>query len=292
MVRANLAIREGPAGDGGENVFMTKVLRRLFLPGAFAALLLLVGSAPAANAKSVAHGDPIAVLAASTSSNWSGYNQGMLEAGKSAGFHQVSAQWVVPMATQHKRGRAEYSATWVGIGGGCLDTACNVTDATLIQAGSSQDVAANGKASYEVWYELIPGPSISISNVPVKAGDTVLVDIHEVIANTNVWIITVKNLTTGTTFTTTLPYSSTHATVEWIVETPLIIGTDGTGVAAMPNLANERFTGASVNGGNAGLVAAEQIVLEDGNGQRLATPSQPSGGNQFSVCTYTSTCAP
>ncbi|MEY2454335.1 MAG: hypothetical protein QOD92_3909 [Acidimicrobiaceae bacterium] len=268
---------------------MTKALRRTILPGAFAALLLLLASAPSAQAKSsAAGGHPIAVLAASTSSNWSGYNQGILEPGKSGGFHQVSAQWVVPKATQHKKGRAEYSATWVGIGGGCLDTACATTDSTLIQAGSSQDVAANGKATYEVWYELIPGPSISITSVAVKAGDTVFVDIREAAANSNVWTILVK--VNGKQFSTTLPYSSTHATVEWIVETPLIIGTDGTGVAAMPNLAKETFTGATVNGTNAAITAAEQIVLQDGNGKRLATPSKPTGGNRFSVCTYAKTC--
>jgi hypothetical protein len=271
---------------------MTKALRRTILPGAFAALLVLFASAPSAEAGRngrAAGGQPIAVLAASTSSNWSGYNQGILETGKSGGFHQVSAQWVVPKATQHKRGRAEYSATWVGIGGGCLDTACSTTDSTLIQAGSSQDVAANGKATYEVWYELIPGPSISITSLAVKAGDTVFVDIREAVDNSNVWTITVR--VNGKQFSTTLSYPSTHATVEWIVETPLIIGTDGTGVAAMPNLTKETFSSAGVNGANPRLTTAEQIVLEDGNGQRLATPSRPSGGNRFSVCTYTKTCA-
>jgi hypothetical protein len=115
------------------------------------------------------------------------------------------------------------------------------------------------------------------------------VDIHEVVANSNVWTITVK--VNGKTFSTTVPYSSTHATAEWIVETPLVFGTDGAGVSAMPNLAKERFTGANVNGTNAGLKTAEQILLEDGNGQRLATPSKPTGGTAFSVCTYATTCS-
>jgi hypothetical protein len=251
-------------------------------------LLLLTASAPAAEATSLAPGHPIAVLGAAKSSNWSGYNQGILETGKTGGFHQVSAQWVVPQATQHKKGRAEYSASWAGIGGGCLDTSCSATDASLIQAGSSQDVAANGKASYAVWWELIPGPSITITSLSVKAGDTVFVDIREVVANSNLWTITVK--VNGKTFTTTVPYSSTHATAEWIVETPLIFGTDGAGVSAMPNLAKERFTGAKVNGANAGLKTAEQILLEDSNGHRLATPSKPTGGTAFSLCTYTTTC--
>ena len=51
----------------------------------------------------------------------------------------------MPTASAHKAKEAEYSSTWVGIGGGCLNTACSVTDNTLIQAGTEQDVAANGK---------------------------------------------------------------------------------------------------------------------------------------------------
>jgi hypothetical protein len=259
----------------------------MILPGALAVLLLLA-SAPSADAESSSPGGhPIAVVAAQTSSNWAGYNQGILEPGKAGGFNQVSAQWVVTAASQHKAGRAEHSATWVGIGGGCLNTSCLAGDSSLIQAGSSQDVAPNGTPSYSVWYELIPAPSITITSLPVKPGDTVFVGIRQVAPYSDVWIITVK--VNGKPFTIKLPYSSTHATVEWIVETPLVIGTGGTGVAAMPNLAKTQFVGARVNNANAVLKPAEQINLVAG-GQRLATPSA-AYGNNFNVCTYATSCS-
>src|SRR4051795_8769451 len=84
-----------------------------------------------------AHGDVVHVVPgaranASKSSNWFGYNQGTLEQGGTL-FHSIAGDWTVPKATQHVRGRAEASSTWIGIGGGCVDAGCNVGDATLIQ---------------------------------------------------------------------------------------------------------------------------------------------------------------
>jgi len=245
--------------------------------------------APHAEAKSLASRavphKTIAVVGASQSSNWGGYNQGILEPGKTSGFTQVSASWVVPAATQHTRGEAEYSSTWVGIGGGCIDTSCTATDSTLIQAGSESDVDAKGNPSYSVWWEIIPAPGITI-DTPVHAGDTVAVDIRQVVPA--VWTITVK--VNGTTFTQTIPYPSTLSTVEWIEETPVVIGTDGTGVAAMPDLTKTTFANAKVNNANANLIPAEEIDLVAG-GKTLVKPSAPSGGNSFSVCTHTTSCS-
>ena len=186
-------------------------------------------------------------LGAAESGNWGGYNQGILEQGKTSGFHQVSAQWVVPTASQHQGGRAEYSSAWVGIGGGCLNPSCLVGDNTLIQAGTNQDVDATGHASYGAWWEIIPGPQITINTMQVHAGDSMYADVHEVVANSNVWVITVRNWTTGQVFKTKVPYTSTHATAEWILETPIVIGTGGTGFAAMPNLPPTRFYDVKVN---------------------------------------------
>src|SRR5437870_10168567 len=121
---------------------------------------------------------PIVKVGANKSNNWSGYNQGTLEKNGTQ-FSSVDGSWTVPTATQHKAGEAEYSATWVGIGGGCVDANCTVTDNTLIQAGTEQDVGPGGRASYSAWWELIPAPGVTISNFPVRAGDHIHVDIRE-----------------------------------------------------------------------------------------------------------------
>jgi hypothetical protein len=224
------------------------------------------------------------------SNNWSGYNQGTLEKG-GAQFHRVSGTWTVPTATQNVAGEAEYSASWVGIGGGCVDANCTVGDATLIQAGTSQDVDASGAARYRAWWEIIPQPSTPIANFAVSAGNVIFVDINE--TSPGLWSIVVKNQTTGQTFTTTTPYTSTYATAEWIEETPVVI--DSTGkvtVGPLPKLSTVGFDQSMTNGHAAGLSAAEEVRLVDSKGTVLATPSAPDpDADGFNVCTFATSCA-
>src|SRR5205823_3285261 len=104
------------------------------------------------------------------SQNWFGYNQGTLEQGSKL-FNSITGDWTVPTASQHTKGQDEYSSDWIGIGGGCVDANCNIGDTTLIQTGTEQDVASNGKASYSAWWELIPAPSLTITNMTVRPGD-------------------------------------------------------------------------------------------------------------------------
>jgi hypothetical protein len=223
----------------------------------------------------------------SQSNNWSGYDEGVLTTDKT--YSSISGDWVVPTATQHTAGQAENSATWIGIGGGCLDTSCTATDETLIQAGTEQDVAANGTASYSAWWELVPVPSVSAS-ITVSPGDHIHCAISSIVPG--VWDITLQDVTNGQSFSETLPYPSTETTAEWIEETPLEVGTSGSGLAALPNLSTVGFTGADVNGAPAGLTSADAIQLTDANGNPIATPSAPgSDGASFDDCAWATTCA-
>ena len=167
-----------------------------------------------------------------------------------------------------------------------------VTDNTLIQAGTEQDVDAGGTASYSAWWELIPAPGVTIDTLPVKAGDHVHVDIREVLQNSEIWQFTFQNVTTGTSWTQTVPYSSTYGTAEWIEETPLVIDTSGNALNPLPNLSTVRINNGLANGLNPGLVAAEEIQLVDLNNAVLATPSAPDPDkNGFNDCTYATSCA-
>jgi hypothetical protein len=265
---------------------------RRIVPLAVTLALAPVMLAPSAGAavQAVSH-RPLISVGANKSNNWSGYNQGTLEQGNKL-FNEVAGDWTVPTATNHKAGEAEFSSTWVGIGGGCIDASCTTTDSTLIQAGTEQDVSAQGVASYSAWWELIPATSVTISTVGVKAGDHVHVDIGEVVANSNVWTITLKNVTSGQTFTMTTPYSSTHATAEWIEETPVVVGTSGTGVGPLPNLSTVNIDLAKANNVPAGLKASEELQLIDSSGNPLSTPSAPdSDTDGFNVCAYASSCS-
>lgn len=261
--------------------------------GAVAAAVsaLALFAAPAATARPVLpNHHRIVAFNASSSNNWSGYNKGALETGTPTLFSQVSADWTVPTASQHIAGQAENSSTWIGIGGGCLDASCLATDSTLIQTGTEQDVSAAGVAAYSAWYEIIPAPSIQVSLV-VRPGDRVHADIREVVALTNVWAITLTNSTTGVSFSTTVPYPSTKGTVEWIEETPLLIGTSA-GFSTMPTLTAANFDNARTNDNSAALNQNEQINLVTSTGALVATPSAPDvEADGFNVCTFATTCA-
>jgi hypothetical protein len=165
-----------------------------------------------------------------------------------------------------------------------------VTDNTLIQTGTEQDVDASGKDSYSAWWELIPAPGITISNMPVGAGDHMHASIAEAVSGSNVWNITLQDVTRNETFTTTVPYSSTHATAEWIEETPLIIGTDA-GLAPLPNLSNTAFDTGTTNGTPVSLKSSEQIDLTDSNGSVIGTPSAPDSDlDGFGLCAWATSC--
>lgn len=229
------------------------------------------------------------------SSNWSGYNENTLAKGVTAitPYTSISGQWVVPTARQYTPNQAEYSATWIGVGGGFLSFPAAgqtvtppVGDETLIQAGTEQDVAANGTTSYAAWYELIPEPQTSVS-LAVHPGDTVSVQISQSLPE--LWAIVIRDLTTHQSVTVSTPYPSTMDTAEWIEETPLIVG-GGAGIASMPNLSRVSFSDATLNGAPAGLQVADELQLYNGT-TVLATPSAPNkAGTAFNDCTYATQC--
>jgi Peptidase A4 family len=222
------------------------------------------------------------------SNNWMGYNQGALEQGGKL-FNSISGQWTVPTATQHTAGQSEASSNWIGIGGGCIDAGCTVTDSTLIQTGTEQDVSSSGTPSYSAWWEIVPAPSISIS-MTVKPGDQMQASVAEVVPDSNVWTITLQDVTQHESFSTTVPYPSTHATAEWIEETPLEIGTNA-GLASLPNLTNPGFDHGQVNGAPVKLSSSEGMELTDSNGNVIGVPSAPdSDADGFGVCTWSGTC--
>jgi hypothetical protein len=256
-------------------------------------LAALAVTAAGASAKITAHGQllkPGPLRAnTNTSSNWFGYNQGSLEKNDTL-FNSVTGDWTVPTATQHTAGQAEDSSDWIGIGGGCVDSGCTVGDNTLIQTGTEQDVAAGGGTSYSAWWELVPAPSISIS-MTVKPGDHMHASVAEVVNDTNLWTITLQDVTRNESFTQTVPYTSTHLTAEWIEETPLEIGTNA-GFAALPNLSNPTFTNATVNGAPANLQTSEEMDLIDSNSNVIGSVSAPNAShNGFDACTWATSCS-
>jgi len=278
--------------------------RRLLPPGAVRRLVVVLSislascavAAASASAALKSHGQLLRLaphglkLNANSSSNWFGYNQGTLEQGSKL-FTSIIGDWTVPTVTQHSSGQAEASSDWIGIGGGCIDAGCTATDSTLIQTGTEQDVDATGAASYSAWWELVPAPSLTISNMTVAPGDHMHASLSEVVPDSDVWTISIQDVTRGESFSQTVPYPSTHATAEWIEETPLEIGTDA-GFASLPNLSNPGWTSATVNGASAGLKSSEEMDLIDSNSNVIGAPSAPNAtADGFNECTWASTCS-
>ena len=247
------------------------------LPSSHGQLLRLAPFRPTANA--------------TQSSNWLGYDQGTIEQGGGKLFNSITGQWTVPSAAPHASGQAASSSDWIGIGGGCVDAGCAVTDQTLIQTGTEQDVSATGAATYSAWWEAIPAPSVSIASVNVSPGDRMYASVAEAIPGSNVWTITLRDLTNGQSSTTTVPYASTHATAEWIEENPLVLGTSGSGFSTLPSLTSPAFDLATTNGAPVKLTASEGMQLIDSNGNVIGAPSAPDPESDgFNACAWASVC--
>jgi hypothetical protein len=262
-----------------------------------AALVALV-AVPTALGGISAHGELLQIAGhksgptnANQSINWFGYNQGSVEQGGKL-FSSITGDWVVPKATSHFPGQDQYSSDWIGIGGGCVDADCFVGDTTLIQTGTEQDVDSSGQASYSAWWEVIPGPSLTITGMTIAPGDHMHAAIAETLAGSNLWTITLQDVTRNETYTITIPYSSTHLTAEWIEETPLVIDTSGSGFAALPNLTKVPFDLGTVNGAPANLTVAEEIQLVDANsGAVIGAPSAPDRDvDGFAACAWATSC--
>ncbi|HEY1521849.1 MAG TPA: G1 family glutamic endopeptidase [Solirubrobacteraceae bacterium] len=268
----------------------------LYRVPATVALVACLLSASAAAKPVGAHGQllrlvrgPRGTLNAGQSNNWFGYNEGALEAGAGL-FHSITGNWTVPRARQHLKGQAEDSSDWIGIGGGCVNSGCGASDATLIQTGTEQDVSAAGAPSYSAWWEVIPGPSVSIA-MKIRPGDRMHASIVEILPASEVWKITLSDLTTGKSHSMRVPYSSTQDSAEWIEETPLLLGANA-GLASLPRLSSPSFDRATVNGGPAHLRAAQAIDLINSSGNVIGAPSAPDGDRDgFNACTWTRICA-
>jgi hypothetical protein len=161
-----------------------------------AAALALPGAAGAASLKA-------------TSSNWAGY------AARRVGvdFKRVSGAWTVPAVDCSSTSGATYSANWVGLGGYATGAQA------LEQLGTESDCSADGRATYEGWFEVVPDVASS-ARLTIKPGDRVFAS-ATVAPRARVVTLTLANLTRGTRATKTIRADAVDlSSAEWIVEAP------------------------------------------------------------------------
>jgi hypothetical protein len=197
--------------------------------------------------------------------NWAGY-------GASGSFSGISGSWTVPQVST--AGETAADATWIGIGG--------VTTTDLIQTGTLDTVDADGQTSSSAFYELLPDAPVDITALNVSQGDGITASIGEVA--TGEWTITLNDTSNGESYTTTVAYSSSQSSAEWIEEDP----SGETSEVPLDNFGTVNFSGGSAteNGSTVSIAGsgAQAFTMVDATGATLASTSAlGSSGTSFSV---------
>jgi hypothetical protein len=239
-------------------------------PKAFVAMLttlaVLLTQAPLAQAQPIAaqtHAPRLIMQpVSSTSRNWAGY------VAQNGPYTTVSGTWTVPSVTGSYATSAD--AAWIGIGG--------MSSSDLIQSGTQDIVDPDGQVSTSGFYELLPDAAITIPTVTVHPGDSVTVSIAR--QQLNRWQISFTDTTDRQTFKTTVAYTSSLSSAEWIEEAP----SDGSGTMPLANFGSVSFKHGASNHGTIAKSGAQSLTMADDQGQTLATPSAlSSDGASFTV---------
>lgn len=201
----------------------------------------------------------------SASLNWAGY-----VADSGGDYTGVTGSWVIPSITASAPGRAD--ATWVGIGG------VNAQD--LLQAGTEAIVNDDGSIQYQAWYETLPNVSLPVS-LNVSPGDSMTTTLTEGIANQ--WQISIRDNTTGQSYTKTVIYDSSLSSAEWVEER--VSDIDGS-FWPLDNFGSVKFFNAfaTQNGQQESLqqLNAQPLTMVNGR-QVLATTSGIDSTGSFTV---------
>ena len=225
-------------------------------------------TSPSSSATSTSSSPPPPQQYSYTSSNWAGY---LVTNGKATA---ISATWTVPQSSGNGS-TTTADATWIGIGG--------VTTSDLIQVGTQNSVSPTGTLISSAFYELLPQPSQQITNLNVSAGDSITASLVE--TSTNQWLITITDNTKNKTLSSSLTYTSSNSSAEWIEEDPSYISGQQ---IPLDNFGTVSFSSSSttINGTIEGIQAAnaDSVTMINANNQDIATPSAVGAdGASFSV---------
>ena len=195
-----------------------------------------------------------------TSTNWAGY----VDTG--GRFTSVSSSWTQP--TAQCNGDQTFSSFWVGIDGDGTNS--------VEQTGSEAD-CDGGAPTYFGWFEMFPAAPVEY-NKPVAAGDAMSASVTTD-GNGN-FTLTLTDQTQGwNEVTQQASQTAQLGSAEIIAEAP----SSQNGVLPLTNFGTVNFTAAQANGAPVGATATNELTMVSGNGAVEATPSDLSGGQDFSV---------
>jgi hypothetical protein len=204
------------------------------------------------------------------------------------GFHDFSRNSTTQVCSSPNVS-TEYSSSWVGVGGFCEDSACDTVDNTLIQLGTEQDASQNGTTQYYAWVEAIPDNPVYVAQnyprcnstscaYPVKPGDAITASLSCTSNCTpgqrQSWTLTMTDKTANWTFSTTMSYTSTLLSAEWIEEAPA----SQAGILPLADYGTVTFDASAP----AGLTSPQSIEMVDPYGE-TSTPSTIASG-VFATC--------
>jgi hypothetical protein len=242
------------------------------------AVLLPAAGSRAAGATLV-HGRPAKLLtgigrATTASTNWSGYST----YADGTTFTSVKGRWVQPAASCPTN-KAQYSSFWVGIDG--------YNSNSVEQIGTDADCVGTNRPSYYAWYEMYPAFPVNLS-MKVTPGDTMA---GSVTVSGNTFTLTIKDVTTGQSFTTKQSQSGLEqSSAEWVAEAPSGCTAHSCKVLPLANFGKVRFTGSYTTGNShTGSISDsawsnDKIVMVTNGGSVKAQPSNlNSAGTAFNV---------
>jgi hypothetical protein len=225
------------------------------------------------------------VILSSNDTNWAGYIVASDLQNPQATVTSVTASWTVPTVTNSSQDT--FSAVWIGIGG--------YFDSTLIQTGTEQD-SIQGQSQYYAWVELLPQTAITIDSIDVLPGDQINASIQLVDANTNQWLISIKDLTKNQEYTSSYFYASSQLSAEWIVERPDITSRRSHGtLTSLADVGTVKFSNCQATiGGKTGTISSfptvqsvmyetVQPTTDSGSTQLAAVSNITDNGSSFTV---------
>jgi len=129
-------------------------------------------------------------------------------------FVTIKGSWVQPSAACTPS-HTTFAAFWVGLGG------YSQRSQALEQIGTEADCSKLGVLFYYAWYELLPGPPITIRGIKVVPGDAISATVH--VSGDHVTVTLADTTSRATPFVKSAvmrsPPPDTSA-AEWIAEAP------------------------------------------------------------------------
>ena len=213
-----------------------------------------------------------------SSTNWSGY----AVTGAPGSVTDVKASWTVPAIQGSCPSTNQYSSFWVGIDG--------YSDNSVEQIGTDSD-CQNGAPTYYAWFEFYPHPMFIINSLTVNPGDTISAEVKY--SGKNQFTVSISDVNTGQSFSTTTRVNAQRSSAEWIAEAPssaggvLPLADFGTAYFGLNYTAVASTSYATVGGKTSAIgsfgSSVQEITMVTPNGTIKAQPSGlSSDGTSFS----------